>query len=229
MDVEMHMVVRLLVAAGLGALVGLEREVADHPAGLRTHLTVALGAALFGVISTLGFEEFRAGQRDVNIQFDVTRVASTVVTGIGFLGAGIIFRQGSTVHNLTTAASLWVVAAIGLACGVGDLAPAVVATAALLLSLVVLNYPRRGLRRHVAKDSDVVRIVLAEGASEQSALTALEDLPGLTVLRRSLEKDDGAYVIEAYVEAAPGVSLRGCVGELTRRDDVRTLRVGSEG
>jgi uncharacterized membrane protein YhiD involved in acid resistance len=173
--------------------VGLEREVADHPAGLRTHLTVALGAALFGVISTLGFEEFRAGQQDVNIQFDVTRVASTVVTGIGFLGAGIIFRQGSTVHNLTTAASLWVMAAIGLACGVGDLAPAVVATAALLLSL----------RARGAARADRAPAIAGEG-------------------RRGLRH-------RGVRRSRPGVSLRGCVGELTRRDDVRTLRVGSEG
>src|SRR3546814_776993 len=76
---------RLIAAACLGAIVGIEREANDQPAGLRTHLTVALGAATFGMVSTLGFSEFVTGQRDVNVQFDVTRVASNVVVGIGFL------------------------------------------------------------------------------------------------------------------------------------------------
>jgi hypothetical protein len=102
-----------------------------------------------------------------------------------------------------------------------------VATAALLISLVTLRYPRLWLRRHVAKDTEPVRVVLVPGASEREVLDALGRLPGLRVLTCSLEKEDGAFVVEAEVEAEPGVSLRERGGELTRRDDVRTLRVGS--
>ncbi|HLT70313.1 MAG TPA: MgtC/SapB family protein [Acidimicrobiales bacterium] len=139
--------VRLLAAALLGGAVGLEREASDQAAGLRTHIAVALGASLFGVISTLGFVEFDRDRAVTVLQADVTRVASNVVVGIGFLGAGVIFRRGGTIRNLTTAASLWVVAAIGLACGVGDVTTAAIAAAVLLVSLVVLR-PVRTYVRH---------------------------------------------------------------------------------
>src|SRR5687768_17277673 len=117
-------VLRLLVAILLGAAIGAERETSDQPAGLRTHIAVCLGACLFGVVSTLGFDEFEAERATTNVQVDVTRVASQVVVGIGFLGAGVIFRQRTIVRNLTTAASLWVTSAIGLTAGVGDLGTA---------------------------------------------------------------------------------------------------------
>ncbi|MGH9233868.1 MAG: MgtC/SapB family protein, partial [Acidimicrobiales bacterium] len=136
LSLDFDVVVRLLGATLLGGLVGMEREASDQPAGLRTHIAVALGASLFGVISTLGFLEFDQPRAESTIQADVTRVASNVVVGIGFLGAGVIFRQGNTIRNLTTAASLWTVAAIGLACGVGDVTSAALATAVLLGSLV---------------------------------------------------------------------------------------------
>jgi putative Mg2+ transporter-C (MgtC) family protein len=146
--------IRLVAASVLGGLVGIEREASDQPAGLRTHIAVALGAGLFGVVSTLGFVEFDQPRADSTLQADVTRVASNVVIGIGFLGAGVIFRQGNTTRNLTTAASLWVVAAIGLACGVGDVTTAAVATAILLLSLVVLRPIRSLIRRRWGERAD---------------------------------------------------------------------------
>src|SRR5687767_12467524 len=86
--------VRLLAATVLGAAIGIEREAGDQPAGLRTQIAVALGAALFGVVSTLGFLEFQASRAATDINVDVTRVASNVAVGIGFLGAGVIFRSG---------------------------------------------------------------------------------------------------------------------------------------
>jgi len=97
-DLDADVVVRLLGAAVLGGLVGVEREASDQPAGLRTHIAVALGAALFGVISTLGFLEFDQLRANSTVQVDVSRVASNVVVGIGFLGAGVIFRQGGSVR-----------------------------------------------------------------------------------------------------------------------------------
>ena len=226
MDIELHVIARLVVAAGLGALIGLEREASDQPAGLRTHLTVALGAALFGVISTVGFEEFRDTQRAVNIQFDVTRVASTVVTGIGFLGAGMIFRRGSVVHNLTTAASLWVVAAVGLACGVGDLGPATVTALILVLALAVLRLPRALVRRHVTREKDAVRIVLQPDRPEAPVVAALQAISGVEVERLGIEKEDGSMVVVANLRARGGVDPRPGLNEVARRPDVRTMSVG---
>ena len=124
-------VLRLVVAVALGAIIGAEREATEQPAGLRTHIAVCLGAALFGVVSTLGFTEFESVRATTNIQVDVTRVASQVVVGIGFLGAGMIFTQGGHVTGLTTAAVVWTLAAIGAAIGFERY------TAAIAISLVV--------------------------------------------------------------------------------------------
>jgi putative Mg2+ transporter-C (MgtC) family protein len=117
---------RLLLAAGLGAAVGLEREYRQKPAGLRTNILIALGSALFTILSiSMGHE---SGTAD--------RIAAQIVTGIGFLGGGAILRSGNTVHGMTTAATIWVNAAIGVAAGMGQYA---LATATAVLTLVVLG------------------------------------------------------------------------------------------
>ena len=125
--------VRLLVAAALGAGIGLEREIHGHPAGMRTHLLVALGSSLFTVLSIHGF-----GSGDPRLT-DPSRVAAQVVSGIGFLGAGAILKEGASIRGLTTAASLWAAAAVGMAAGVGDHLVALGATVIVLLSLSPLN------------------------------------------------------------------------------------------
>lgn len=122
---DAQMFLRLLAAVVLGALIGFERERAGKPAGVRTHGMVSLGAALFAVISLHGFGGVG----------DPARVAAQVVVGIGFLGAGAIMQQRGSVHGLTTAASLWVTAAIGLAVGVGMLLMSL-ATAVLVFLLL---------------------------------------------------------------------------------------------
>jgi putative Mg2+ transporter-C (MgtC) family protein len=228
-DVEWDLIARLLVAAGLGAVVGLEREASDQSAGLRTHLAVSLGAALFGVVSTTGFLEFEASQRATNIQFDVTRVASLVASGIGFIGAGLIFRQGTTVRNLTTAASLWVTAAIGLSCGVGDFSPAIATTVVMLGALVLLRVPRTWVRRAFRADRDRVRLVLREGVSEEDVVRSLRSIDGVRVHSVALEKTAGAYVVLADVRGEAEEPLGTLLSPLARLDDVVTLRVGDIG
>ena len=122
---------RLLAAMAMGGLIGLERELRAKDAGLRTHFLVALGSALFTLVSQYGF--------GVDLK-DSSRVAAQVVSGIGFLGAGTIIFQKNVVHGLTTAAGLWVTAAIGLSCGTGMFAVAGATTVLVLLGLEVLNY-----------------------------------------------------------------------------------------
>ena len=131
MSVELQMVIRLLAAAGMGAAIGYQREKAGKPAGLRTHVLIAVGAALFTVASVYGFGP--AG--------DMSRVAAGVVAGIGFIGAGAIIHRGAgdIVGGLTTAATIWAVAAIGLAAGAGLYLVAGVTTG---VTLVVLFLPR---------------------------------------------------------------------------------------
>ena len=117
---------RIALAGVLGGLIGLERELRERQAGLRTHLLVAVGAALFTIAGAYGFGTVRT---------DPTRVAAQIVTGVGFLGAGAIIRQGFSIRGLTTAATLWVVAALGLACGAGYYSGAVITTGVVLLAL----------------------------------------------------------------------------------------------
>jgi putative Mg2+ transporter-C (MgtC) family protein len=117
---------RLALAGVLGGLIGLERELREREAGLRTHLLVAVGSALFTIVGAYGFGGIRT---------DPTRIAAQVVTGIGFLGAGAIIRQGFSIRGLTTAATLWVVAAVGLAAGAGYYSAAVISTGLVLLAL----------------------------------------------------------------------------------------------
>ena len=133
MPVELEMSLRLLLAAALGAAIGYQRERVGKPAGLRTHVLICLGAALFTVASSYGF----------GVATDPARVAAGIVTGIGFLGAGaILHRAGGIVEGLTTAATIWAVAAIGLAAGAGLYIISTV-TAAVVLIVLLLPHPIR--------------------------------------------------------------------------------------
>lgn len=123
---EIEIAVRLLLAAVFGAAVGYERRSADKPAGLRTLSLVAMGSALFTIISAFGFESA-----------DQSRVAAQIVTGVGFLGAGTILRSGVTVSGLTTAATIWATAAIGMAVGSGMYIASAAGTALILIILYV--------------------------------------------------------------------------------------------
>jgi len=127
--------IRLLIAAALGGVIGFERELKDQPAGLRTHMLVSVGASLFALVSAFGFDAFTSASSTQAVRADVTRISSQIVVGIGFLGGGTILRHGSTVRGLTTAASLWVTAAVGLAVAMGFYAGAIAATVLVLLTL----------------------------------------------------------------------------------------------
>ena len=120
-SMEIECILRILIAAICGSFIGIERKVRLKEAGTRTHLVVAFGSALFMIVSKYGFEDMilRAADNPA-ISFDPTRVASTIVTGIGFLGAGTIFVRRNVINGLTTAAGLWSTAAVGMAIGAGQ-------------------------------------------------------------------------------------------------------------
>ena len=150
MEESATLIVRILVGGLLGGLVGLERELRSKEAGFRTHFLVSLGSALLTVVSAYGYDSFfrdstelfRAAGLEGALSFDPSRIAAQIVSGIGFLGAGIIIFQKNAVHGLTTAAGLWVTSAIGIACGVGHYDYAVAATIMVLCvleAMVVLN------------------------------------------------------------------------------------------
>ena len=146
--------VRVLIAAGLGASIGFEWELRDQPAGLRTHMLVALGSCLFTLVSAYGFHQAAASPSSQAIRVDVTRVASQIVVGIGFLGGGTILRHGGTVWGLTTAATLWVVAAIGLATGVGYYSSALIVTAVAIVSLEGLKPLEKKIARSAKRTEE---------------------------------------------------------------------------
>lgn len=141
---EYSLIGRLVVAGFLGAIVGLEREFRAKEAGLRTHFLVGLGSALFMLVSQYGFAE--AETLSGIFKADAARVAAQIVTGIGFIGAGAIMVQRHYVHGLTTAAGLWVVAAIGMAAGSGLYVLSVIATVFALIGLEIFRLLLRWVR-----------------------------------------------------------------------------------
>ena len=129
------MVARLSLAAGLGAALGIEREFDGHAAGLRTHMLLTLGASLFGVLSVAAFDGFITARSESNVNVDPTRIAAYVLPAVGFIGGGAIVKTGRNVIGITTAASLWVAASVGVASGLGFWVGAVTATVLALVAL----------------------------------------------------------------------------------------------
>jgi putative Mg2+ transporter-C (MgtC) family protein len=146
---ELELAGRLSLGLVLGAVIGLERELHRQPAGFRTHSLVALGAALFTIISAYGF---------IGAGIDPTRITAQIVSGIGFIGAGTILQHRGSIRGLTTAASLWAVAAIGMAAGAGMLVMAVVGTALIIVVLAVFDRIEAFARRRLDLPPDATRL-----------------------------------------------------------------------
>ncbi|GAA3453445.1 MgtC/SapB family protein [Dactylosporangium matsuzakiense] len=203
---------QILAAAVLGAAVGLEREFGAQPAGLRTHMLVSVGAAVFSIAG--------AGLTGS----DPARLAAQVVTGVGFLAGGVIFREGVTVRGLTTAASLWVTAAAGVAIGLGAWWTAAVATAlaiAVLWLVKQLEWRFLPLRRTI-----VMRVSLRPGEPVNDAARAVEEvLPRLKVIQIGYE--DRHQVIELTARPPAGVTLPQLAGSILRVQGVAGVDISS--
>ena len=134
-NMEVETIIRIVYACLLGLVIGWERSKKHKAAGLRTYILVAVGATIFTIVSKYGFIAIAAEKTRV----DVSRVAHTIVTGVGFLGAGIIYSKGDKVQGITTAAGVWATAAIGIACGTGMYIPAAVTAALILVTQALLR------------------------------------------------------------------------------------------
>lgn len=174
---------RLLLASVCGGLVGYEREKASRPAGFRTHILVCLGSALVMITAEYIWRDY---SQAVNI--DPTRLGAQVISGIGFLGAGTIIRNGSSVKGLTTAASLWAVACIGLAIGSGFYAGAMIATVLIFIALISLKKIEK--RLIVKRDSRNLQIALKHYSSDISEILRITDSLDLVVRRLQLLPHD---------------------------------------
>src|SRR5437899_11251229 len=166
MALQWELLIRLVVGTLLGGVIGYERDVHGRPAGLRTHLIVALASTTFMLVST-HFVYFQHYGRDDLVTVDSSRIAASVVTGIGFLGGGAILRTGVTVQGLTTAAGLWLVAAIGLSAGAGMY---VVSAAATLFGVVALAVLRRFEHKAERLLRRRISLVVAAGGPSVAAL-----------------------------------------------------------
>jgi putative Mg2+ transporter-C (MgtC) family protein len=220
---SLDIVFRLGLAALLGGAIGLERELREREAGLRTHLLVSVGAALFMLVSAYAWTDWRFSTPQ-GLVFDPTRIAAQIVSGIGFLGEGAIIRQGLSVRGLTTAASLWLVAAIGMAAGAGWWEAATIATAGALLTLWPLRALAHRLVVRVRPEDEqrlVVDLVAAQGAAP--VLAALEALGGRVSHFQLSETRDGRELV-LTVEFAERRAASAVAGELARLDEVRGVR-----
>ena len=192
-------VLRISIAALLGGIIGIERGFRAKEAGFRTHFLVALGAALFMVLSAHGFDDVELTE---NMRLDVARIAAQVVSGIGFLGAGTIIFQRHAVHGLTTAAGLWVTAAIGMAAGAGLYLLASFAMVLTLVGLELLNglFPNIGhhnITLTVSADSrqrveELLEQIKAEGTMVLT-YSCTEDSPHRFVVKMELRPNRGGY------------------------------------
>ncbi|HEX2849340.1 MAG TPA: MgtC/SapB family protein [Acidimicrobiales bacterium] len=219
---DLDLALRILLAAVLGGVIGLEREVNDHPAGLRTHIAVAVGAALFGVVSAYGWGAF-ALESATNYRVDVTRVASQVPPGMGFLGGGAILKYGANIKGLTTAASLWVTAAIGLAAAVGMYWVAAATTFGVLTSLVFLRFPRDWIDRRLAQGRRTIVVELEHSADPAEVLVALTGLHGLRLTTIRVRVEDDITYLDVECSGPPREELEPRLAAIARHMGVREV------
>lgn len=182
---------RVLGAAVLGGAVGFERELRHAPAGFRTHILVSLGSCLFTLAGAYGVEAFFRPGAGSGVSFDPTRVAAQVVTGIGFLGAGTIIRTGASVQGLTTAAALWVTAAIGLAVGLGYWWGAVAITATTVTALYGLRWIEEGPLRRLGRRQHQFVVDALPGLTVADLTEAIERHKGRIEAVNSKARDQG--------------------------------------
>jgi putative Mg2+ transporter-C (MgtC) family protein len=217
------MLFRMGAGVLLGGAIGYERERSGRPAGFRTHMLVSLASAVFMLVSTQ-FVYFQTYEKDELVSVDTSRIAASVVSGVGFLGAGAILRNGISVHGLTTAASLWLAAALGLAAGGGMYLIAFVATGLALFGLTILRRIER--KRWQMIQPRVMLAVQGGSVSRTELASILKDL-GLNVpeidYERNTLKDESRFNFN--VELSGEDALQQMVGRLEALPGIRRVKI----
>lgn len=216
------MILRIAAGTALGGIIGYERDRHRRPVGLRTHMIVALAAATFMILSAF-FREFQGYTPDDGIEVDASRIAASVVSGIGFLAGGAILRTGLSVQGLTTAAGLWLVTAIGMTAGAGMYVVAIVVTA---MGMFILTLMRR-LEDRIA-DSVRHRIEATLAGTPEKLLAVLAEL-GTRVERLEYERaiDDGIVNLSFDLMVPVALQLSRVVSAIEEVEGLRRLRVAS--
>ncbi|MDX6486103.1 MAG: putative Mg2+ transporter-C (MgtC) family protein [Gaiellaceae bacterium] len=216
-----HVLLRLSVASLLGGAIGLERELRERQAGLRTHLVVCVGSALFTIVSAYGFHEFLTNGGAV-VRADPTRIAAQIVSGIGFLGAGAIIRQGLSVRGLTTAATLWLVAAVGMAAGAGYYSAALITTGLALITLGPLRILAYRLVTRFRPEVERLLVEIPAGGSPGAVLEAIERRGGRVVaLEIAQEGDRRSIAVDLQLRGIAAPTIVADVGEIDGVLEVR--------
>ncbi|WP_010652146.1 MgtC/SapB family protein [Oceanobacillus massiliensis] len=212
-------VIRLFVALILSGLIGFEREVNNHSAGFRTHILVGVGSCLMMVLSLFGFITFN--EVHDNVQFDPARIPSYVISGIGFLGAGTIIVYGGTVRGLTTAASIWAVAGVGLVVGAGMYSVAIVTTLIILVSLIFLNHIENFFPKSNSKN--FMEIVVEENFKMSQVVEIIEN-HHLTIKSIEIIRQEGS-LRKMFIKTSHMKSLDqiGLFEEISRIDHVKGI------
>jgi putative Mg2+ transporter-C (MgtC) family protein len=210
---------RLFVAAALGGAIGLERELRDQEAGFRTHLLVSLGACVFTLVSAYAWTDWRFSTPQ-GIVFDPTRIAAQIVTGIGFLGAGAIIVRGISVRGLTTAATLWVVAAIGMAAGTAYYTVAFGATVLVLVSLGPLRIVSKRMVSRVRPEEAELAVKLVPEGVAANVLARVEEAGGTI---QTVEFGD-ERTVDIVLRASRRVESARVAEEVSKLDDVERVQ-----
>lgn len=209
-------ITRLVVALILSGLIGFERELNNHFAGFRTHILVGVGACSMMILSLFGFTSFIEAYD--NIRFDPARIPSYVISGIGFLGAGTIMVYGGTIRGLTTAATIWAVAGVGLVVGAGMYSLAVIATIIIFISLSFLNNFEKFFKR--GKTTIVIEIVIKQKAKLAEIISIIEKYNGNIKSLEIKKVDDRSQKAFIKIEWKHHMNVIGLFEEIANKDHV---------
>ena len=210
--------IRILIAAILGGLIGIEREIREHTAGFRTHILVSVGSAAFTLASSYGIQ---------GTSFDPNRISAQVVTGIGFLGAGAIIRYGISVRGLTTAASLWTVAAVGLLAAQGFYSAALITTGLTIFSLYLLRFLEdRLIYRRIARPISV-RVHFRKGGFSPltQVLSAMEQARVIVKEMEVAADEDQTRTIHLLLQLPRTLDFAKLAALITENENVQSVRM----
>ncbi len=217
---------RLVLASLLGGIIGIERTLRQKDAGFRTHIIVAMGAALVMLISKYGFFDVVGSGLGESVRVDISRIASNIITGVSFIGAGMIFANGSNIRGLTTAAGIWLTAAVGMAIGAGMYAVGLVATAVVVLVQIVFHIFPIGFDRIQATET-TEKMVIRTTASPEAVTHVKDCLQKLSVgvAKMKITAEQTSYVLIFTVKTEKSTDLAAVAAALSTEEDVLSVAV----
>lgn len=219
-------VIRLLTALLLGFAIGLERELTNKYAGLRTNILVCIGACIFTLISIYGFPEVAVSGDEFGTR-DTARVAAQVVTGIGFIGGGTVLRHGATVFGLTTAATLWVSAAIGMACGAGMIGVATIATVLSILVLVSVRFFEKNILVSSTKNTKRLKVNISCENDKANEIYdyLIENYPHMREISKKLYKEEDLTRINVILDFSDKKPIQSMYKTFQSKEGIESISI----